>query len=121
MATQKAADLSLKFFGDSEFELNPNLLKMSVVEDLDDSGNGTGEFFLEAGVADISLQNKALSISESSIFRPIPLSLPVPEESGKITTGQVRVRTIEVSRVSEYADAKPKEKSGNMLSGFKER
>jgi len=99
MATQEEADRALNVFGNQLFSKNPNLVKISVVPEVDSEGKSTGGFILEAGVLSMAVQNNAAALGAQLSTEFVPLELPVPDAMSNATGGRVRVNVVQVGEI----------------------
>ena len=83
MTTSEKADRALNFHQNALF-LNPNLASIAVVEKINDSGEPTGDYIIEARVYDRDTQDTAVSTlsANAKYSEVVPLILPIPMQEG---------------------------------------
>ena len=99
MATQQDADLSLKHFGNQLFSRNPNLVKLSVVAEQDADGKPTGQYYLEAGVISMAVQNASAALDAGLATELVPSELPLADAQGNARNDRVRVNVVQVGEI----------------------
>ncbi len=123
MTTQKKADLALNLHQDKLME-NHNLAYLSVVSRLDEKGNPKKDYYIEAGVIRMDVQESAAAIVKktkkiASEEELVPSRLPIPSDTGTSSKANefVDVAVVESGEVSalSFTDRRRPCKGGNSV------